>query len=167
MHAARFSVVALAALGVALAGCGSDDEGDSSGGGGGGTTTEQTAKPSGKAASTVNVSETEFKLDPASPKIAKAGVVEFKVKNDGKLAHALEVEGPGGEVKTDSIEPGQVATLKADLGKPGSYEWYCPVDNHKQQGMEGTISVAGKGSGGSTTDDSGSDDSGGGGGGSY
>jgi plastocyanin len=25
--------------------------------------------------------------------------------------------------------------------KPGEYEYYCPVGNHKAEGMEGTLSV--------------------------
>ena len=104
------------------------------------------------------MSETEFKLAPANPKVSKAGVVQFKVKNDGKIVHALEVEGPSGEVKTAPIQPGKSATLNADLSKAGSYQWYCPIDSHKAMGMKGKISVAGGGSGGSTT----TDDSGGG-----
>jgi uncharacterized cupredoxin-like copper-binding protein len=171
MRVARFSVLAVAVLVVAVSGCGSDDEGGSTGGGGGATTAEA-AKPSGEAATTVDVSATEFKFDPANPKIEKAGVVAFKVTNDGQTVHALEVEGPKGEVETSTIEPGKSETLKADLSKAGSYEWYCPVGNHREQGMEGTVSVAGGGSGGSTTEDSttedstteDSDDSGGGGG---
>ena len=112
---------------------------------------------------TVNVSETEFKLDPANPKVAKTGTVEFKATNDGKIDHALEVEGPDGEVKTPTITPGKSAEIKVDLSKPGRYEWYCPIDGHKDQGMKGTIVVAGGGSGGTTT----SEDSGGSSGGGY
>jgi uncharacterized cupredoxin-like copper-binding protein len=86
-------------------------------------------------------------------------VVAFKIKNDGEIVHALEVEGPKGEVETEAIQPGKSATLEADLSKAGSYEWYCPIGNHRQQGMGGRISVAGGGSGGATTgDDSGKDD---------
>jgi uncharacterized cupredoxin-like copper-binding protein len=25
--------------------------------------------------------------------------------------------------------------------KPGTYEFYCPVDSHKAQGMKGTLTV--------------------------
>jgi uncharacterized cupredoxin-like copper-binding protein len=97
------------------------------------------------------VSETEFKLTPANPKVSKTGVVQFKVKNDGKIAHALEVKGPKGEAKTATIQPGSSATLNADLSKAGSYEWYCPIDGHRKDGMSGKITVAGGGSGGATT----------------
>jgi len=171
MRAFRFSAAAaaVAALGIAVGGCGEDRNDESSGSAGQETTkTEESAKPTGKAVATVSVTETEFKLDPADPSVAKAGVVKFKVKNDGQIVHALEVEGPGEEAKTKAIQPGKSATLEADLNKAGSYEWYCPVGNHKQQGMKGTIKVAGGGSGGATTEedkDSGAEDSGGGSGG--
>lgn len=116
---------------------------------------EKKNEPSGEAAGspveTVNVSETEFKLDPANPRISSAGLVEFRVSNDGQTVHALEVEGPSGEAKTADIQPGESASLKVDLSKRGSYEWYCPIGNHRDQGMEGEITVAGGQAGGGST----------------
>ena len=38
------------------------------------------------------------------------------------------------------VSPGQTGNLTVDL-KPGKYEFYCPIDNHKQMGMEGEITV--------------------------
>jgi uncharacterized cupredoxin-like copper-binding protein len=136
---------------LALAACGDEDD---NGGGAADTATTQTetTDTAGAAAATVNVSETEYKLDPANPNVSKAGLVRFVVKNDGKVAHALEVEGPGEEVETESIAPGKSATLEANLNRPGRYEWYCPIGNHRELGMEGEITVAGGGS--STTEDS-------------
>ncbi len=138
---------------LSLAGCGEDREGSVTTQTGTGTTgTETTATTvEGPPVATVRVSETEYELDPANPKLKKAGVVEFKVRNDGKIVHALEVEGPKGEVETESIQPGESAKLKADLSEPGRYVWYCPVGNHKDLGMEGRITVAGGGGTGGTT----------------
>ena len=145
------SLLALLIAALALGGCGEDDEGRVDGSGGGatdtsttGTSTEQ-AGPTGPAVATVSVAETEFRLSPANPSVAKPGVVEFKVVNAGKAVHALEVEGPGLEVETDRIEPGGEATLKADLNKPGRYKWYCPIGDHEARGMKGEIKVAGGG----------------------
>jgi plastocyanin len=147
---------------LALAGCGEDRE-EEAGKAGTGTATEEAAKPSGPPVATVRVSETEYKLDPANPKISEAGVVEFVATNDGKVDHALEVEGPEGEVETEVFGPGERATLKADLSEPGSYTWYCPVGNHRELGMEGKVWVAGGGTGGAAPQDE--EDAGGGGGG--
>jgi uncharacterized cupredoxin-like copper-binding protein len=131
-----------AALGAAgllvLAGCGEKRD----------TTTGAGASTQGTASGPATISETEFKLDPSSPEVPKAGKVEFTVKNDGTIDHALAIEGPNGEVRTGPIAPGKSATIKADL-KPGTYEMHCPIDGHKAMGMKGEIKVAGGGSGGS------------------
>jgi uncharacterized cupredoxin-like copper-binding protein len=75
--------------------------------------------------------------------VEKAGPTTIEVANDGKFDHSLEVEGPNGEVETDTIPPGKSATLEVDLSKPGTYEMYCPIGNHRDMGMEGEVSVAG------------------------
>jgi plastocyanin len=144
MTVRAIAAAAVAAAALAGAGCGDDDEG---GGGGGG------------AATTVEVSATDFKFDPADPTVDKAGKVEFKVTNDGKATHALEVETPDGEFETDPIAPGESATLTADL-KAGTFKMYCPIGDHEQRGMKGSV-VVGKGGGGSG--DGEDKDSGGGG----
>jgi plastocyanin len=122
---------------LALAGCG--DDGDDNGGGGG-------SSSGGSNAGAVKLSETDFKITPANPSVDKPGKVTFTVSNDGQTVHALEVEGPGEEKETDSIDPGQSTTLEVDLDKPGTYEFYCPIGNHRQMGMAGEITVAGGGS---------------------
>jgi uncharacterized cupredoxin-like copper-binding protein len=68
--------------------------------------------------------------------------------NSGSTTHALEIEGKGVEEETKGIDPGQSAELKVSL-KPGKYEIYCPVDGHKEQGMEGAVTVKGSSGGGS------------------
>jgi uncharacterized cupredoxin-like copper-binding protein len=148
---AAAALAAAAAL-LALAGCGEKKE-----------TTTGAGAATAAAPRTVKVSETEFKLTPASPNVPKAGAIEVQVRNDGSTEHALEIEAPGGEVKTDPIAPGKSATLKVDL-KAGSYEWYCPIDGHRGKGMSGTLSVAGGGSdsGGDSGGSGGGDDKGGG-----
>jgi uncharacterized cupredoxin-like copper-binding protein len=159
----RWVVLLVVVSGLVVAGCGEDEE--TSEGGGGQTETGQATEPSKPAGQTVDVSATDFKFDPANPKV-KAGVVKFNLTNDGQAPHALEVEAPGGEVETDVIQPGESATVEADVGKSGSVEMYCPVGNHREMGMEGEIQV---GAGGAAKDDSGGerkkesdDDSGGG-----
>ena len=75
----------------------------------------------------------------------------FKAENTGSTTHALEIEGKGVEEETKNLAAGQSAELKVTL-KSGRYEIYCPVDGHRQQGMEGTVTVkqgsSGGGSGG-------------------
>jgi plastocyanin len=148
--------VAVAALALGLAACGDDDDETADTGTGTGTQQEQPAPPPEEPASeTVTITETEFAIEPADVKVAKPGVVEFRVENAGGIPHALEIESEDLEEETEDIAPGESATLRVDL-PAGTYELYCPIGNHEDQGMTGTLTVGG--GGGATTDDS--DDSG-------
>ena len=127
---------------LALAGCG-DDEAESGSSEETATTSTRAAKPPAKGVvATIEVELTEFELNPLNPGVQDAGKVAFEATNGGKVAHALEVEGPKGEVKTKEIAPGDTATFTADLGKPGKYKWYCPIGDHEQEGMTGHVFIA-------------------------
>lgn len=106
---------------------------------------------------TVSIGESEFKLDPSSVKVDQAGTVTFKVTNNGSIDHSLEVEGQGVEEETETIKPGETAELTVDLSKEGSYEIYCPIDGHRDKGMEGSLTVgaASTGGGSDTSEDEG------------
>jgi plastocyanin len=123
-----------------LAGCGA-------GGGGGGEDKAPSGAKNEAVVKTIQVKETEFKLQPAEVTLDKPGTYVFKAVNSGDTVHALEVEGEGIEEETEEIEPGQSAELKVKL-KAGTYELYCPVDGHAEEGMEGKLTVK-EGSGGS------------------
>src|SRR5215207_7077696 len=127
---------------MGVVGCGA---GGSVGGGGG---AEHAQAPSGAKESVVKTIEvTEFTLKPAEITLQKPGTYLFKAVNSGGTVHALEVEGQGIEEETEEIQPGQSAELKVKL-EAGTYELYCPVDGHKEEGMEGKVIVK-EGSGGS------------------
>jgi uncharacterized cupredoxin-like copper-binding protein len=125
-------------LGI-LAGCGA--------GGGGGEDKAPSGAKKAAVVKTIQVKETEFKLQPAEITLDKPGTYVFKAVNSGDTVHALEVEGEGIEEETEEIEPGQSAKLEVKL-KAGTYELYCPVDGHAEEGMEGRLKVK-EGSGGS------------------
>ncbi len=163
MNAKSLCAVA-AAIAMSLVACGDDDDDETASmGTGTGTQEEQPAPPPEKPVSeTVTLTETEFAIEPADVKVAEAGVVEFKVENAGGITHALEVESDDLEEETEDIAPGDTATLTVEL-PAGTYELYCPIGDHEQQGMTGTLTV---GDGGEApSDDGGSsggdDDSGG------
>jgi plastocyanin len=133
------SMIAIAiAIPLTLAACGGGDD-TSSTTAASNTESSTTASGGGGAGGSVDISETEYKLDPADPTVS-AGSVTFNVSNDGGVTHALEVEGDGVEEETDDISGGQSAKLTVDL-QPGTYEIYCPIDSHKDMGMEGTLTV--------------------------
>jgi len=133
----KLLVLTAVALPLALAACGDDDEDTTSA-----ATTETTTEASGGASGggdTVDISETEFKLDPSEATVA-AGEVTFALANDGNTSHNLEVEGDGIEEVSDTIEPGGSTDLSVDL-EPGTYEMYCAIGTHREQGMEGEVTV--------------------------
>lgn len=139
-------VAALALVSLTLAACGGgDDDGSSSSGGataaqttgggasggGGGATLAETAQESGG----LSFSRSDL--------TARAGSVTVTLENPSgnQLPHAIEVEGNGVEEETETIQPGGRASVTVNL-RPGRYEFYCPVGNHRQQGMEGTLTVS-------------------------
>ncbi len=95
----------------------------------------------GKAVATVNVSLTDYRLQPANPRVPRPGVIAFVATNDGQQTHALAVDGPAGEVSTLPLAPGERKTLAVRL-PPGTYKWLCPLADHELLGMAGRVRVA-------------------------
>jgi plastocyanin len=106
----------------------SGSEEDESGGKGPGTNLMLSADPSGA-----------LKFDKTSLS-AKAGKVTIVMDNPSDVPHAVEIEGEGVEEEGETVGKGGVSKVSADL-KAGEYEFYCPVGNHADAGMEGTLTV--------------------------
>ena len=73
---------------------------------------------------------------------AKTGKVSLQMSNPSSsgIQHGIAVEGNGVDQDGPIVQPGGTSTLSVNL-KPGKYEFYCPFDSHKQQGMTGTLTV--------------------------
>jgi uncharacterized cupredoxin-like copper-binding protein len=121
----------------------------STGGSSGGATTKKHVA-SGGVIKTVVIKESEFKLSPSTITLSKPGTYAFKAENEGSYQHSLEIEGEGlkseegeaGEAKLEqALNPGQRGVLKVSFQKSGTYEMYCPVDGHEQEGMKGEVVV--------------------------
>jgi plastocyanin len=97
------------------------------------------------------VFETEYELNPQNLPVERGAKATLTVNNNGGQVHALEVDGPTGTFKTAAIQPGKSAKLTVDATKPGKYVVFCPIDGHRQKGMQGAITVATGGSGGGAT----------------
>lgn len=129
------------ALALLTAACGS---GGSSGSGSGSAPAPAPAATSQAAAgqgTQVKVTLTEFHVA-LSDKTLAPGVYTFVVTNSGSTTHALSIDGPSlSDKATADLSAGQSADLTVTL-QPGSYDFYCPVDHHKQMGMSTTVTVA-------------------------
>jgi plastocyanin len=147
-----FSLIALlCAFAIPVAGCGGDDDSGGSGGSSSGNA-DQTNTGGGSSASsgggggsgTIKIAADPngaLKFDKTSL-TAKAGKVTIVMSNDSSVPHAIEVEGNGIEKKGQTVQGGSGTSTASAKLKPGKYEFYCPVDGHKQAGMKGTLTVS-------------------------
>jgi uncharacterized cupredoxin-like copper-binding protein len=147
----RWSTLAVTLLlvSVALAACGGGDDDDSSASGGttAAQTTEEPSGSSGAAGGGATLVETAQESGglsfSRSELTARAGSVTVTLDNPSGngLPHAIEIEGNGVEEETETIQPGDRASVTVDL-RAGRYTFYCPVGNHRDAGMEGTLTVS-------------------------
>jgi plastocyanin len=130
--------VIAAAIAVPIAGCGGGDDNDNTNADTGGAATGAAATGSSE---TVDLTAVDYKFNPSDPAL-KQGDVTFRLTNDGQTGHSLEIEDVNGqdEELEGEVQPGDSNTLTVNL-PPGKYEFYCPVDDHKEMGMEGEITV--------------------------
>src|SRR6266498_5573990 len=92
---------------------------------------------------------TEFCFTPAQMSVS-AGSSRWTLQNAGQFPHNVHIEGNGVsmDVKPDGpVTGGQSFTGNVTL-QPGRYDVWCPVGNHRDQGMVGVLTVAGAAAGG-------------------
>lgn len=136
-------------MAFALAACGDDEEGTDTGTA---DTTEQTAE----TGATDNTREhmdgddgLKLAADPGgalkydeTELTAPAGEIEIEFTNDSQVPHDVVIEDADGkeiartEVISDSSE-----TLETTIDEPGDYTFFCSVGNHRDEGMEGKLTV--------------------------
>jgi hypothetical protein len=92
---------------------------------------------------------TEFAFNPDTLTVP-AGRDTFTLDNAGQFPHNMHIEGNGisVDVKPDGPVPGGGNFTGAVSLTPGTYEVWCPVNNHRERGMVGTLTVAGQATGG-------------------
>jgi plastocyanin len=137
----------LAATALVAAGCGDDDDDDGGGEAAPAATEEATSTPTEEAAGGDGGGEPlTLTADPGgaiswepTDLTAPAGEVSIELVNESSVPHAVEVEGSGVEEESETVT-GANTTLTVEL-EPGEYELYCPVGNHRDQGMDGTLTV--------------------------
>jgi plastocyanin len=143
----RWMTLIAALTAVVLAGCGgSGSEKSASSSSSNATSTPtattQSSSSSGGGGETLKLAadKSQLKFDVSTLK-AKAGTVTLVMSNPSGLPHAVAVEGNGVDKDGNTVGNGGTSKVTVDL-KPGKYEFYCPVDGHKQAGMKGTLTVS-------------------------
>ena len=149
MLSARW-IAPVAALVLGLAGCGGDDDTTETTGGTGAA--GASGVEGGAVSNDVAVSLTEYAAIPANvlpddgeggppTSKAEAGEVTFTVTNDGEQTHSFVFNNAGKEIPIDGdLAPGDSAQLTVEV-TGGFYEYYCPIGDHQEQGMQGQLEV--------------------------
>jgi plastocyanin len=148
---ALFSLLAVPAALLALAGCGSSSSSSSS------SASTAAETPTTSSASTSTPAPASEGSEGGSVKLAanpegqlaydtkslsaKSGKVSVDFTNSSSLPHNVTIESSGGEqVGATPTFSGGSKSVSVNL-KPGTYKFFCSVPGHRQAGMEGTLTV--------------------------
>ena len=109
----------------------------------GGTTSESNPSNPTPAGRSIELVATEFKFTPNQVSAHVDEAITFVLKNGGTMGHSLDIELPDGDAELDGIvAPGASGDLTATMPHgPGTFTFYCPISNHRQLGMVGTLTV--------------------------
>lgn len=103
-----------------------------------------TAAPASLARETaVGVGLREFRVAPYRDRV-RPGVVKLNVTNLGEDVHDLVLRTRRGRVlaRTAELRPGERATVRVRLRRPGSYVLACTIAEHERRGMRARLVVS-------------------------
>src|SRR4051812_44897059 len=142
----RRTVVLAALAALAFAGCGGDDEPAATPAPTEAATTAAPTETATQAAADSGGATLKIAADPGGAKAftkssltADAGKVTIEFSNKAQIPHAVVIEGVDG-ASTQTVTGADAPPVTVDL-KPGTYTYYCPVGDHRDQGMEGKLTV--------------------------
>jgi plastocyanin len=135
----RIGVLGVAGA-VAIAGCGGGNDSNSNSGSGnsGAVATSTPTSSAGGGLQLAADPNGALKFD-KSTLDAKSGSVTIDFSNMSSTPHAVTVQGHGVD-QASKIITGANTSLTVKL-KPGKYVFFCPVDGHRQAGMQGSLVV--------------------------
>jgi plastocyanin len=112
--------------------CGGDEEADYSDDGRGGTPSDTTQ--------TVALTTSDFSFAPTELSGKTGEPMELRLTNDGNAPHTFTID----ELDVDTeVAAGEETTISFTLSAAGDFSYYCRF--HRDQGMEGDITVSGVG----------------------
>jgi plastocyanin len=90
---------------------------------------------------TLPVVAKEYSFDPSAIQVSGAGRLTVTLRNEGSLAHNLELFRGDEEIGgTSTLPAGRSESVQLNL-EHGSYRMVCTVGDHEQLGMKGTVEV--------------------------
>ena len=123
---------------LALAGCGGNESKPNAGSDKSGGASSGSSGGGGQQLALAAPEDGSLKFDKTELD-GKAGTVTINFDNPSTTPHAVEIEGNGVEEASDTVTSSKTS-VTADL-KAGTYTFYCPVGNHRAEGMEGTLTI--------------------------
>lgn len=101
---------------------------------------QSTSSATQESGNTVNftVEGSNFKFVPNTLTVKTGDKVKITFKNISGI-HDFNIDELN--VKTPVTQTGNDAMVEFTASKPGSFEFYCSVGNHRAQGMKGTLVV--------------------------
>jgi plastocyanin len=92
------------------------------------------------AIKTFDIREGDFYFNPNTVTVNQGDQVQLNFTNTATdYPHDFVLDGYN--LKTNSIPPGGTATLAFTANTTGTFIFYCNIDGHRKQGMEGTLMV--------------------------
>ena len=90
----------------------------------------------------VELTLTDFRIKPQVVRAPRDSLT-IVVRNEGRLAHALRIRGATEAVrlKVSTLLPGKEAARVGVTLKRGHWRLFCPLANHEELGMHGTLIV--------------------------
>jgi plastocyanin len=94
----------------------------------------------------ITINAADFTFEPTTISVNAGDAVHFTVTNNGQRSHNVEFELEEADVETKlfdtNLQAGETRTVDYTFEQAGTWVMYCPVGNHRSQGMEGTAEVA-------------------------
>lgn len=97
------------------------------------------ASPAAGAVKSFTVGAANFKFTPAEIRVKQGDTVKVTLTNDSPMPHDWRLDDFSAATKV--IAKGQTDTVEFVASKKGTFEYYCSIGNHRQQGMVGKLIV--------------------------
>ncbi len=106
-------------------------------------TAQNTASPD-TSIRKVTLTATDDRFTPTTVQAVAGQPLEITITNRGTHTHGLRLVLSYGEVPfPENVPPGRtMSRVFNNLGDPGTYRFYCPVDDHDSHGMHGSLIVS-------------------------
>lgn len=121
------SMTLLTVVCLVLAGCGDDVD-------------PQPPEATDDAAAQLQVTGTDELLWRPSALTVAAGTIDVRIDCDTNVGHEFAIEGVEGDQPIAACDPAGTGGGNVEL-EPGSYTFFCSVPGHREEGMEGELTV--------------------------